>query len=160
MQKYSLNEIFQIALRMEENGEKFYRQIAKEAVRDDVKKIFLKLAEEEIEHKKLFQEMLKAEVLYAPIEYYPEEYFEYIKSYADDFIFTKEKKEKIVYSVHNTIEAIDVAINMEKDSVWYYSEIKGLVEDKYKNSIDKIIEEERKHFSLFVDLKSKIINKI
>lgn len=144
MATYNLSEIFQFALRIEENGEKFYR-LASEKL-PELKEIFLGLADSEVEHKKVFLEMMNKHVSYEPIENYPDEYFEYVKAYADRKIFTEEKMDAIVSDIKTKREAIEFAIDAEKHSIWFYSEIKSLVDLKESTIIDDIILEERKHF--------------
>src|SRR5690606_8387927 len=57
MSSYQGSDIFQFAIRMEENGEKFYNYAASIAKDPKVYGIFTKLASEEVKHRKLFAEM-------------------------------------------------------------------------------------------------------
>ena len=86
---FNASEIFQFAIRIEENGEKFYRQAVRIAEDDDAKEIFDYLADEEIKHKRIFEDLLSKMEKYKPFERYPGEYFEYLRAYVDKIIFTK-----------------------------------------------------------------------
>lgn len=151
---FDVSEIFKIALKIEENGIKFYREYAQKEENSKAKEVFSYLAEEEVIHKKLFGEMLSKIEKYEQEESYPGEYFEYLRSYVDGVIFNKEKIDKEISQIKDTLSAIDFAINRELDSIFYYSEIKNLVSKNQRDSINKIIEEERKHFLKLSEVKN------
>ncbi len=141
------SEVFQFAIRIEENGERFYREMAEKIDNDDAKRLFQLLAEQEIEHKKIFEEMLSSVENYKPVENYPEDYFRYLKSYADNIIFSPDELSKEIAAIDSPIDALTFAIKREWESISYYQEIKPVVPDKQHDLIDKIIAEERKHFT-------------
>ncbi len=146
MSTYNASEVFQFAIRIEENGEKFYRELADQVSDNSIKNLFNSLAEEEIEHAKLFEEMLISFESYEPSELYPEEYFLYLKAFADNAIFEKEKLDEQIAKINNPIDAIQFAIRLELDSILYYQEMKKLVPPDQHNLLDKILEQERIHF--------------
>ena len=53
---FKLDSYFEIAVRMEENGERFYRRAAEIFEDEKTKKLLLALAEDEVAHRKTFQE--------------------------------------------------------------------------------------------------------
>ena len=80
-------------------------------------------------------------------ESYEGEYGAYLRSYVDNnLIFTKEIMDKQLSKITNTASALDFAIQRELDSILYYHEIKKLVPAAQYDTLEKIIEEERKHF--------------
>jgi len=89
---------------------------------------------------------------------YPGEYFAYLKALSEGYVFTKEKKgEEIAQKVKNDIEAIDTGIQSKKDSILLYNEIKKFVRQYGHKTIDKLIDEEKKHLRKLFELK-KIIS--
>ena len=52
--------------------------------------------------------------------------------------------------------AIDFAIGAELKSIQYYHEIKELVPKKHYDKIDRIIEEERKHFLKLSEIEKRL----
>ena len=58
MSVLNASEIFQFAVRIEENGEKFYRDTAEKFGNDRFKELFLALADEEGKHKEIFENMV------------------------------------------------------------------------------------------------------
>jgi len=92
----------------------------------------------------------------APPESYPGEYGAYLHDYADNnLIFKKEVMDAEMARITDTLSAIDFAIRRELDSILYYHEIKGFIAKDQHDSIDKIINEERKHFKTLSEIKKK-----
>lgn len=146
MAEYNADEIFQFAVRIEENGEKFYRDMSLIIKNDDIKKLFLYLADEEAKHRETFQNMVEQIEKYEPAVAFPMEYFSYLRSYADKTIFNEEIMEKAIKKISSPREAVEFAVEREWASILYYQEIKNAVPEDQQNLIDKIISEERDHF--------------
>jgi rubrerythrin len=146
-------EIFQFAIRIEENGEKFYRQWSQKLKDTKTKELFSFLADEETKHKKIYEEMVSMIEKYEPFENYPGEYFAYLRAYADNKIFNQTKLDRELAGVKDALSAIDFAMDRELDSIVYYQEIKNLVPETHRKSIDNIIMEERKHFLKLSEIK-------
>jgi len=49
--------------------------------------------------------------------------------------------------------AVDFAIRRELDSILYYLEIRNIVPEAQRPAIDRIVEQERRHFTQLTDLK-------
>ena len=111
-----------------------------------VKELFSFLADEEIKHKKIYEEMVSKIEKYEPFEAFPGEYFAYLRAYADKIIFTQKKFDEEIAKIKDINAALDYAINAESDSILYYQEVKNLVPENQRKIIEGIIEEERRHF--------------
>ncbi len=149
------SEVFQLAIRIEENGEKFYRSMADKLQDPEVKKLFAFLADEEVVHKNFYKDILSKIDTFEPYESYPGEYFSYLRAYANNIIFSEKNFEVKLEEISDALSAIDFAIKAELDSILYYQEIKKLVPGKKHAQIDEIIEEERRHFVKLTDIKNK-----
>ncbi len=103
---FSASEVFQFAIKIEENGEKFYKAVAQKIKEIDKKEIFLILAEEETKHKKIYEKMVSEIENYKPEELYPEEYFLYLKAYVDNIIFGDKNLEEFIKSDLKNIDLI------------------------------------------------------
>jgi len=152
---FDVSEIFQFAIRIEENGEKFYRKVAEKSTEKTIKDLFNFLADEEVKHKNTFSAMVSRIEKYEPAETYPGEYFQYLKSYADTIIFPPEI-EKEMNCEKNMSCIIDFAIRRELDSIIYYLETKRFVNETQHEMLDKIIEEERRHFVKLSQIKTRL----
>lgn len=146
MSVFEPSEVFQFAIRIEEGGEKFYREMAKRIENAETKSLFSALADEEVKHRKTYEGMVSKIEEYEPFESYPGEYFSYLRAYADNIIFTPKKLEEEMSKIKDAPAALKFAIDRELDSILYYQEVKNLVPQSQRGLIDKIIEEERRHF--------------
>jgi len=156
MSLFEPSEVFQFAIRIEENGEKFYRQMVQKFEDPKVKELFSYLADEEIKHKKTYEEMVSKIEKYEPFETFPGEYFAYLRAYADKIIFTQKELDEEIAKIKDINAALDYAINAELDSILYYQEVKNFVSENQRSTIDKIIEEERRHFVKLSEIKRTI----
>ncbi|HOH45472.1 MAG TPA: ferritin family protein, partial [Syntrophales bacterium] len=128
MSSYQGSDIFQFAIRMEENGEKFYNYAASIAKDPKIYGIFTKLAAEEVKHRKLFADMFSRIDTVMPKESYPGEYMAYLQASVDGKVFTAEASKDLA-DVRDVAAALDFAIGRELDSILYYSEMKKYVTD-------------------------------
>jgi rubrerythrin len=149
-------DIMRFAVRIEEGGEALYRKAALAVKDKDVQNLFNFLADEEIQHKALFREMLSKMETLQPAETYDGEYAEYLSDYIDGkVIFTKEVEKELTPDGKDTLPVITFAMGREADSILYYHEAKRFIAEKYYDVIDKVIIEERKHFSKLSELRKK-----
>jgi len=153
---FDISEVYQLAIKIEENGMKFYSGFAKKTKNKKLKDLFSALAYAEVEHKKIFEKMLSEIEKYEPQEAYPEEYFSYLKAYADGLIFDFDQLKKQQNKLKTTVKILDFAIQREKDSILYYQEIKNLVSETQHKELEKIINEERKHLLDLTHIKNTL----
>ena len=145
MSSFSPSEIYQFAVKIEENGEKFYRTMADKLNNPQIKELFTFLADEEVEHKATFKDMLSKFENYDPPESYPGEYFDYLEAYAENLVFTFKKFDGDILEINDIETALRFAIEKELDTIQYFQEMQNLVHESEVKKIEAIIEEERKH---------------
>lgn len=143
---YSAKEIIEIAVRIEENGNAFYSAAAGMIPgNNDIKGLFLDLAEKETMHIAVFQKIA---------EKFDDETFDleqpdasdYISHMAESHIFGKPEAGKIVAAtIKAPREALDIAYKFENDSVAFYSELLKYTHTNSKPIVKQIIEEEKEH---------------
>jgi rubrerythrin len=155
---FDVSEVFQFAIRIEENGERFYRKVAEKNSDKEIKSLFTFLADEETSHKKIFTDMLKKVNNYQLSETYPGEYFQYLRSYADTLIFPPEIDRELGVSPE-LLKVLDFGIRRELDSIMYYLEAKSFVQETQHRILDNIINEERNHFLKLSRMKENITKK-
>src|SRR6185369_17451901 len=109
-------EILQFAMRMEENGERFYREAANNSSDSKVKELFNHLASEETVHNRSFEELFsKAEIFESP-ESYPGEYLAYFYNYIDNKVFFTDENKASLHESFDVLKAMDFAMQRELDS--------------------------------------------
>ncbi|MBA4390951.1 MAG: hypothetical protein C0399_08435 [Syntrophus sp. (in: bacteria)] len=156
MKIFDVGDVLRFAVRIEEDGETFYRKAALVTADKGISDLFSLLADEEIKHKGIFQDMISKVETVAPAETYDGEYAAYLHNYIDDkVIFTKKNHEEATSDAKDTLSAILFAMQREADSILYYHESKQFIAEKFYGIIDKIIAEERKHFSKLSELRNK-----
>ncbi len=151
---FNVDEIFEMAEQIERNGARFYKEIAERNPKSDVRDLFLKLAEMEEEHEKIFISMRaelsdkdKKSTIFDP----EEESAQYLRALADLRIFDGNADEDFVFPDDLTEEekmkrAFRTAIDLEKKSIVFYQGMKEFVPESLgKNKIDDIIKEEMTH---------------
>ncbi|MDP8227436.1 hypothetical protein D4R71_06435 [bacterium] len=156
MNIFDVTEIYQFAVQIEENGEKFYRAMVEKFDDKKVKELFGFLAEEEVRHEKVFREMLAKIESYNPQESYPGEYFDYLHAYADNLVFTIDKIDEGIDGVNTVDEALQFAIGKELDTILYYHEMRNVVPEHQQKMVDDIINEERKHVVQLTEMKRQL----
>jgi rubrerythrin len=150
-------DIMQFAVRIEEDGEAFYRKAALMAVDEGLRKFFNNLADDEIRHKKTFLNMLAKMDENKPPESFQGEYIAYLRDYIDNkVIFTKDAANQQLSAASDISSAVGFAMSRELDSILYYQETKQFLSERHFTTIDKIIEEERKHFAYLAEMKKHI----
>lgn len=148
----NINKLLQFAVELEERGVNFYENWADKTDTDELKMIFLLLAEEEKHHKELFSKIAIAHKDPDKGMEISEEYAEYLDQFAYDILFNKEDI-KLVKSLR---DAIEIAKKQELDAMLFYTDIKNHVSAEYTGAVEQIISEERKHFKKLGDLQKKL----
>ncbi len=141
------SELVEMAIRIEENGLKFYTDAGKASKTRELKRLFKDLSEEESRHKKVFMDLRKLipdEELSMRIDPYCEEDLSYLDALADSEVFT-DKGEKLARKVRSEKSALNLAIAMEKDSILFYHEMLSMVREKDKLILKDLINEEKEH---------------
>jgi rubrerythrin len=143
---YTGLEIIEIAVRIEENGEDFYKAAA-EMIKEspDIKGLFYDLAEKEIHHIAVFQKLadkFEAETF----EFNKDESSDYIGHLADTHIFgKKDAGAELAKTVTTPKQALEIAFKFENDSVHFYEELMKRSSGDSKKLVARIIEEEKEH---------------
>jgi rubrerythrin len=156
---FEASDIVEVAIRIEENGANFYKFAEQIAKQEEAKKLFASLAAAELTHKRTFEGIFAKMEKASPPESYQGEYKDYLRAYVDNnIIFTKEAMDKELVNVKDTLSALDFAIRRELDSILYYHEIKKLVPATQHDTVEQIIEEERKHFAMLTEMKKRFLS--
>jgi rubrerythrin len=145
--EFNAKDIFEIAVKIEQNGAKFYRNAAKHLEEEKHKKFLLELASMEDDHVVTFTNMqkeLKDKQTFSTAFDPDDENILYLKALADTRVFFEKKQP------NNSFKSIlSTAIQTEKDSIAFYLGMKELVpENLGQSKIDDIIKEEMSHIRL------------
>jgi len=145
--EFNANDIFEMAVKIEQNGAIFYRNAAKQIEDEKNKAFLLELASMEDGHAVTFsamQKQLKGTEVFSNNFDPDDENILYLKALADTRVFfEKDQPDDSFKSILST------AIQTEKDSIAFYLGMKGLVPaNSGQSKIDDIIKEEMSHIRL------------
>ena len=143
---YSGQEIIDIAVRIEENGNEFYTNAAEMVTgTNDTKSLFLDLAEKEVMHIAIFQKL--ADKFDAEsFDFEGGDSSDYVNHLAESHIFGKPDSGKaLAKTVKTPKEALEIAFKFENDSVAFYTELAKYARSDSKKLVQQIIEEEKEH---------------
>ena len=75
------------------------------------------------------------------------EYLQYLENYlTTKSVFDRKKFESQKYDIKNILDILAFAMDREQDSILYYMTLMTIVREEQSHLVQKIIEEERKHF--------------
>jgi rubrerythrin len=145
MNKYSIDEIMEMAVRTETLGYQFYTGMAEKFRKDEgLVRLFTTLASKEKVHEKTFTE-LKAKVAKQgtePVEW--DEVSNYMRAFVEsEFFLGKGKALPSMDHVKTVQEAVTFAMGFEKETLLYFYELRNVV--KEKEIVDEVINEEKSH---------------
>jgi rubrerythrin len=147
---FNAAEAFEMAIQIEKNGAAFYRKAAALQENDEDKKFLETIAKMEDRHQAGFEEMKttlsetqKSQTVFDPNE----ELSLYLKSMAD--AHGGEGNPDVADQLtgeESMTQIIKTAIDLEKESILFYTGLKDMVPPKLgREKIDEIIQEEQKH---------------
>jgi len=148
-----MDEILEMAEQIERNASKFYKDAAKMASNGAMRKTFGDLSAMEEGHFRIFQEMRKQlspeekeQLTFDP----DNQAVSFLQAMADSHGSEGKKGRTEKLSGKESIrEIFEIAVNAEKDSVVFYTAIKGLVTPASgKDRIETIIDEELGHLAV------------
>lgn len=145
--EFTANDIFEMAVKIEQNGAKFYRDAAKSVDGEKHKEFLLELARMEDDHEITFANMQKElkDVKAFSTAFDPDDDNAlYLKALADTRVFfEKEQPDSSLKTI------LSCAIQTEKDSIAFYLGMKEIIPLKMGQSkIDDIIKEEMNHIRI------------
>jgi rubrerythrin len=144
--KGSSMNVYEYAMKVEKDGEHYYRELAAKTNDVGLQKILTMLAEEEVKHYVVFEKMSKSQNLPLQSEV---DVFANAKT-----IFQKMKDENESYSFsEDQVEYYKKALLSEENSYKFYTEKALMLEDDEQRKVFlRIAEEERQHMVLLENL--------
>ncbi|PIQ89106.1 MAG: hypothetical protein COV72_04745 [Candidatus Omnitrophica bacterium CG11_big_fil_rev_8_21_14_0_20_42_13] len=154
----SAGEIIEIAIQIEKNGRDFYLELETNTKDIKAKEVFKFLAEEEKGHISAFKSILDSVEKNEPKGLFSEEYFAYMNALASGHVFTqKDKGREIAKKINSFLEAVDMSIGFEKDSIIFYEGVKKFIYEHDKKVVDEIIKQEQAHFKKLSEVKNYLL---
>ena len=154
---FSGSELINIAIGIERRGITFYDIMTRSTENATARDVFQHLADMEREHIQIFQGMLSEANRYQPSETYTGEYAAYFQALVDSAVFTDDMAtSEMATQVESDIEAMELAIGAEKDSILFYYGMRDIMPQRAQPTVNKIITEEKSHLRQLSELKKKL----
>ena len=143
---FSIQEILDLAIRLENNGESVYRNAAAKLSRSDLVSLLEWMVDEEVKHARWFAELkhkYESDAINPFMEEMGREIFNDMlgeKSFShQDVDFSK---------MNHPDDLVSVFIEFEQDTILFYETLKPFIEDNGTlNELEKIIAEENNHIT-------------
>ena len=151
---FTIIEIIEIAVQIEKNGEKVYREAIGQSKNPELDHLLLQIADEELEHTDWFL-ALKDEIEKSQDR---PQVKEMDSALVEDLIGKQAfSLADVNFSrVKNSKELIDIFIEFENDTILFYEMLRTfLVDEKTIEHLEKIIREEASHIEKFENLRSR-----
>ena len=147
---FNADEVFEMGMDIEQNGEAYYRKAAELTEDPEIKKIFNDLMTAEQQHYETFKKLrenLPAKDTTPLVSDPDDQEYLYLDALVKSRLFNNVREaEEAVSKASGPIETLKGALIFEKDTILFFTEMKGRTrEDLGKNEIDRLIAEEREH---------------
>lgn len=153
---FKATEILKIAVQIEKNGESFYNAVKDKVHDSKAKELLEHLAQEEAQHIIDFENIFKNVSFNETKDSYLGEFEEYMNVLLEDNVFVKNNLESVVSKISNHIEAIDIALSFEKDSLLFFNELKKVVSNIDTKNLDSLIAQEQEHIRRLAKAKKEM----
>ena len=147
---FNADEVFEMGMDIEQNGEAYYRKAAEMTEDPDIKKIFEDLMTAEQSHYETFKKLrenLPAKDTSPLVSDPDDQEYLYLDALVKSRLFNNVREaENACTDRCDPVSVLQGALSFEKDTILFFTEMKGRTrEDLGKAEIDRLIAEEREH---------------
>lgn len=140
---FTISEILELGMKLEKNGEAFYREAVRSLPDPSLKPLLEWLIDEEMKHQKWFNRKKDA-LMSGAEEFSMGEGADFLQDIMGDQSFSL--KEADLSKIQGVNDLLELALEFEKDSILFYEMIKSLIiDDKTLGQLNEIIDEENHH---------------
>ena len=142
---FTRDQVFQVAMEMEQTGEVFYEALAASSRDERTSRLCRRLAREETEHFRTFKNLREGRSRAWPARPMTEDQLTFTRSLIKEKLIPTPEEARRVALHGGAMDALDMGIKMEDDSVKFYEELLAGAEASDAEAIELIIKEEREH---------------
>lgn len=148
---FTIDDIREIAVQIERNGEEAYRRAAAEIKHADVGELFTHMADEERKHREWFNTIQSNRELTGEELVLEQMGRNLLQEMVADQTFSLDGSE--LTEIHNFAEMLEQSQAFEQDTILFYEFLQGIIDDQeVRQQLDLIIAEERRHVKQLAEL--------
>ncbi|NLI82738.1 MAG: ferritin family protein [Deltaproteobacteria bacterium] len=152
---FSASEIFDLAIRIEENGEYFYRKAAADLKEPKLMEMLHEIANDELRHREWFLKTKRSAGIGGIESLLSRLSGTFLQEAIEDHGFSLEEVDFSAISDERSL--LEVAMGFEQDSITFYEILSGFVEDEQtRKYLEAIIEEEKGHVALLEERMNRL----
>jgi rubrerythrin/rubredoxin len=147
MAMFTAHDALEMAMTIEKNGRAFYTAAAAKMAQPGLKRLFEELAIQEERHYAAYQSLAArpSSSVDTPIEEY-DEYQVYLQGAMDSAMITEpDKALAIVERATDPQTILQAALGFEKDSLLFFYDLRDMVDEADRETVQAIIQEEKAH---------------
>jgi rubrerythrin len=159
MNKYSIDEIMEMAIQTEKLGFQFYTSMGERFKKDDgLATLFATLASKEKQHEKTFSGLKDSVAKQGTEAVEWEEVSNYMRAFVEsEFFLGKGKALPTMDHLKTVQDVVKFAIGFEKETLLYFMELRTIV--KEKAVVDEVINEEKSHIRWLDTFRAGLVKK-
>jgi len=143
---FSIQEILDLAIRLENNGESVYRQAVGEISEPELVSLLQWMADEEVKHARWFSDLKHKLKTHSTNRFMAEMSREVFADFLGEKSFSHQDVD--FSKIERVSDLVAVFIEFEKDTILFYETLKPFIEDADTlNNLGKIIAEENEHIA-------------
>lgn len=156
-EQFEVAELVKIGVEDERSGVAFYTQLADKAENSGLRTTFADLAEQEKFHQKRFEDMLDRLGGVKTPQEYPGQYMAYLSALTSGRAFPDpDAARQAAENCRSDAEAVDLASRFERDTLILMNEMRSLVPEKDRGTVDELIREEQTHLVTLSEARRKV----
>lgn len=154
---FTSEEIINLAIAVERRGIAFYDTMARSTESAALRSVFQSLINMERQHVQIFLSMQTEAEGFLALENYTAEHGAYLEALAASAVFTDDMAaSEMATRINSDIEALELAIGAEKDSILFYYELRDIMPQTSHSLLSQVISEEKSHLRQLSQLKKEL----
>jgi rubrerythrin len=148
---FTIGEVFDLAIRLERNGENFYRRLVGSMVNEDFSTQLLWLADQEAKHGQFFARLKRESSTQALEDLGERSEGALLQDFLGEHALSLDEVDP--HSLADVPAVLQFALEFEKDTILFFEMIRAFItEQAVLEGLDAIIQEENRHIKVLQDL--------
>ena len=144
-------DVLDIAIQLERTGRRLYETLAKSSKDTRIWDAYTYLADQEGAHERVFISLSDRIGANLPSELSPDRQ-EMIQGMVEATLLGDKYEGALREEARSDADALKIGIRFEEDSINLYTQLREFVQEPDRDTVDRVIEEERQHLRLLTDI--------